>query len=73
MTKKELIELLANYPDDAIIFVPGHSDGSDYEEASEPKKIEVFEKPGWDWAGSHSDSEYYAELGKPKISGILIS
>lgn len=49
MTKQELLDLLEPFPNDALILVDGHSDGSGFNELEDVSEIVVkaFEKRHW--------------------------
>jgi hypothetical protein len=42
MTKKELLELLKDVPDDGLIVVNGHSDGNGYCDCDEIEEIKII-------------------------------
>lgn len=70
MTKKELIELLAPFPDDTLIVKPGHSDGDGYSDIYELEKIFICEMNSWRGRYAPSD-KWNAE--EPKIKAIYIN
>jgi hypothetical protein len=50
MTKKELLELLKDVPDDGLIVVNGHSDGDGYDDCYEAQEIKIVRNtriPSW--------------------------
>jgi hypothetical protein len=60
MTKKELLKLLEGIPDDAIVVVNGHSDGSGYEEITNVDSFQVI-KIDRCWEGEYLPYEDYQE------------
>jgi len=60
MTKIELLKLLEGIPDDALIVVNGHSDGSGFNNITNVDAFQVVsQKP--DWEGEYLDYEEYKE------------
>jgi hypothetical protein len=58
MTKKELLELLDNVPDDTVILLPGHSDTSGtYWSASDVELVDVVALADWCWSGEFQDCD----------------
>ena len=58
MTKKELIDLLADVPDDTVVLLPGHSDTSGtYWSASDVARIDVVAIDGRSWSGEFQDCD----------------
>lgn len=56
MTKKELIDLLADVPDDTEILIPGHSNTTgSYWTASRVEHVEVVSLG--DWMGDYQDCD----------------
>ena len=59
MTKKELLELLKDVPDDGLIVVHGHSDGGGYNDCFdvEEKTITRTVPSGhtWNWRGQYEE------------------
>jgi hypothetical protein len=47
MTKRELLRLLQDIPDDGIIAVYGHSDSNGYDDATDVQELQVFIEPCW--------------------------
>jgi hypothetical protein len=70
MTKKELIELLAPFPDDTIVTTDGHSDGSGYSDIFSVTERTVVEQRSWQ--GNYATIASYNE-DKPHVKIVNIS
>jgi hypothetical protein len=60
MTKIELLKLLEGIPDDAMVVVNGHSDGSGYDNITSVDAIQVISKER-DWEGEYLRYDDYKE------------
>lgn len=69
MTKKELLELLKDIPDDALLIRYGHSDGSGYEDISEVFQTKIVKCVERTWEGQY-DTHFNCEV--PYITAYLI-
>ena len=71
MTKLELLKLLEGIPDDAIMVVNGHSDGSGFNNITNVDAFQVIEKNP-DWEGEYLSFDdyknHYIEQGEIPIT-----
>lgn len=56
MTKKDLIELLKDLPDDALIVVNGHSDGDGYDDCDDLQQLALFRLVPGSWRGKYIEA-----------------
>ena len=64
MTKAELIELLKDVPDDAIILLNGHGDGCDFNDLTEVSEgLIVYKYLKRGWSGTYHKSFTYCPEG----------
>ncbi len=69
MTKKELLKLLENVPDDGLIIVHGHSDGTGYNDVTELKPTLIISGfNGWEGTYLDYDSNKWWADKENKIS-----
>jgi len=74
MTKKELVELLKDVPDDAVMVMPGHSDSDGMVDIYSVNKEEVCQYQ--DWSGGYHpyyDCDYYREQNYKKVVVFCIT
>lgn len=72
MTKKELVSLLENFPDDTIVLMPGHSDSNGYYDIDSVDEIAVCECH--DWSGNYQPyGDYWKKEGFKKLVVCCIS
>lgn len=59
MTKSELLEMLKDYPDDTLIVVNGHSDGSGYDDVYDVDSLDIVKykkNKHSSWRGTYCES-----------------
>jgi hypothetical protein len=76
LTVKDLIAILQTQDQDAVVILPGHSDGPDYEPVGAASPVQVFDKVKHDWAGQFAvifdPSKYEPEVGKEVVKQFIM-
>lgn len=72
MTKKELIEMLSQYPDDMRIVIDGHEGGyTDITECEELELVLNYNISEW-WYGAHEEKKHtYGNIEEKEIAPAL--
>ena len=71
MTKKELVEMLKDLPDDLPILTRGYESGWELAKGVEVRNVFFDEKAPW-YEGTYQDIDVYDE-NLPEVEAIIIS